>query len=168
MTGTRVLGEDDENYILEGPADLAAAADELMPQARRSLRIFAPELDNPILDRDLPCEALRQMTRSRHTSARILVLDSGPALRNGHRFIDLLQRFPTFLQLRIVSPEDRIREDSWVVADRTGLLYRPDYRRLADGYVCFHDVSMAPKLARDFDEWWERAESDPELRRLHL
>lgn len=168
MPMERVLGEDDSQYILETPADLAGAADELLPQARRSIRIFAPELDGRLLDRERPARALQRMTQSRYTSARILILDSAPALKQGHRLIDLVQRFPSFIQMRLVSPEDRVRHDSWLVVDDTGLLYRPDYRRLADGFVCFHDVSMAPKLARDFDEWWERADSDPELRRLFL
>lgn len=164
----RTLGEDTTTYTLKDAAALENAADELMTQARRSIRIFSPDMDSGLLDRDIPVQALRQMTRSRHTRARILVMDSSSAIRQGHRFIDLVQRFATFIQLRIISDEDRGRLDSWMVVDDTGLLYRPDYRRLADGHVCFHDVSRAPKLTRDFDEWWERGESDPELRRLFI
>lgn len=164
----RILGEDDNQYILDGPTALTEAADELLSQARRSIRIYSPEMDNHLFDREQPAQALQRMTRSRYTRARILVQDSTPAQQRGHRFIHLAQRFPSFIQLRIVSHEDRVRHDSWVVVDDTGLLYRPDHRRLKDGFLCFHDVSMAPKLARDFDEWWERADSDPELRRLLL
>lgn len=164
----RELGRDSEQYILEDAHQLAGATDELLDQARRTVRIHAPELDGPLLDRDAPLSALASMTRTRRARVRVLLMDSSAALRDGHRLIDLARRFPSYIELRLLSQEDRVRRDAWVVADETGLVYRPDYRRLADGHACFHDVSLAPKLARDFDEWWERGQTDPELRRLYI
>jgi hypothetical protein len=72
------------------------------------------------------------------------------------------------MEMRLLGPEDRGRRDAWIIADESALVYRPDHHRLADGHMDLHDVRLAPKLARDFDEWWERGEPDPDLRRLYI
>jgi hypothetical protein len=147
---------------------LAAAVDEVLGKARRTVRILAPRLDIELLNRTVPLETLAGLTRSRHARVRVLLEESGPAVRTGHGLIDLAQRFPSFIGMRLLGPEDRGRRDAWIVVDESAVVYRPDHQRLADGYMDLRDPSRAPKLARDFDEWWERGEPDPNLRRLYI
>ncbi len=153
---------------LANPEDLAAAVDQVLEQARRTVRILAPQLDITLLNRSVPLEALARLSRSRYARIRVLLEESGPALRSGHGLIDLVQRFPSSMEMRLLGPEDRGRRDAWIIADESALVYRPDHHRLADGHLDLQDVRLAPKLARDFDEWWERAEPDPDLRRLYI
>ncbi len=167
-----MTGDDPENpqgeQRLADPEALQAAVDEVLEQARRTVRILAPRLDTELLNRAAPLEALARLTRSRYARIRVLLEDSGPAVRSGHGLIDLAQRFPSYMEMRLLGPEDRGRRDAWIVADESALVYRPDHQRLADGHMDLHDVRLAPKLARDFDEWWERGEPDPDLRRLYI
>jgi hypothetical protein len=168
MSEAAVLGEDDRQIILDSRDDFLQHTDLMLSQARRSLRVHAPDMDPQLLNRAEPLALCRRLTRHPLCSARLLIHDSDQAKKNGHGFIDMAQRFPSFIEIRILSAEDRSRQDAWLIADDTGLVYRPHYQRLAAGHACFHDVSLAAKLARDFDEWWERAAPDTELRRLYL
>jgi hypothetical protein len=160
--------QDDEEQLLTSTAELNEAVDAVLGQARKTVRILAPELDTAVLNRRPPLEALGQLARSRYTRVRVLLENSGPAVRAGHGLIELAQRFPSTFELRLLADEDRGRRDAWLVVDDTGLVYRPDFERLTDAHAHRHDVRLAPKLARDFDEWWERAEPDPNLRRLYI
>ena len=165
-------GDDSDNpqsgQLLADPEALQAAVDQVLGQARRTVRILAPQLDSTLLNRSAPLQSLARLTRSRYTRIRVLLEDSGPAVRSGHGLIDLAQRFPSYMEMRLLGPEDRGRRDAWIIADDNALVYRPDHHRLADGHTDLHDVRLAPKLARDFDEWWERGEPDPDLRRLYI
>lgn len=168
MTDFGPLGKNPEQRLLEDGEALRAAADALLEQARLSVRIHAPALDPAVLDREEPIAALARLTRQRRARIRVLFHDAHGAIRQGHRLIDLARRFPSYVELRKISEEDREREDAWMVADDSGLVYRPEAARLAAAHTCFHDLGMAPKLARDFDDWWERASPDPELRQLFI
>ncbi len=158
----------DDGHRLDDQQALAEAVDRVLGQARRTVRIFAPRLELELLNRATPLEALARLTRSRHASVRVLLEDSGPAVRSGHGLIDLAQRFPSSIAMRLLGPEDRGRSAAWLVADDSAVVYRPDHQRLADGHMDLQDPRRGPKLARDFDEWWERGEPDPNLRRLYI
>lgn len=159
---------DDQEQLLSTPAELNEAVDAVLGQARRTVRILAPDLDTAVLNRRPPLESLRQLARSRYSRVRVLLEHSGPAVRAGHGLIELAHRFPSTFELRLLADEDRGRRDAWLVVDDTGLVYRPDFERLTDAHAHIHDVRLAPRLARDFDEWWDRGEADPNLRRLHI
>jgi hypothetical protein len=168
MTDRKKPWKDDQEQLLGSPAELNEAVDAVLGEARKTVRILAPELDTPLLNRQPPLEALGRLARDRYTTVRVLLENSGPAVRAGHGLIRLAQRFPSTIEMRLLADEDRGRRDAWLVVDETGLVYRPDFERLADAHAHFHDVRLAPKLARDFDEWWERGEPDPNLRRLYI
>lgn len=165
-------GEDGTSPVtgqrLDHQQALAEAIDQVLGEARRTVRILAPRLDIELLNRAVPLEALAGLTRNRHARVRVLLEESGSAVRAGHGLIDLAQRFPSAIAMRLLGPEDQGRRDAWVVVDDSATVYRPDHQRLADGRMDRHDPSRASKLVRDFDEWWERGEPDPNLRRLYI
>jgi len=57
--------------------------------------------------------------------------------------------------------------EAWLVADATGYVYRPMSDRF-EATVDFNDRHQASQLVARFNEIWERAQPDPNQRRLSL
>lgn len=161
-------GQDHNEQSLPDFESLCAATDEFLDQARRNVTILAPDLDPQLLNRQHPLHALALLSRSRHARVCVLLEDASPALHAGHGLIELAQQFPSTIELRLLAEEDQGQRSAWMVVDDTALIRRPDFTRLAEGHAHRHDPSLAPRLAREFNEWWQRARIDPNLRRLYL
>ena len=160
-------GENDGRHLLETPTEFRQALDQLLPQGRRTLRILAPELDPELLSREPVVSALAGMVRiGPMTRIRVLLADSTAAVQKGHLLVPLARRFTSYIEMRLLEdPESS--GPAWLVLDEQAVIWRPDYRSYAGGYVCGLDPHAA-RMVREFDTEWERSQPDPELRRLHL
>lgn len=140
----------------------------LVRQARREVMIMSRHLDAVLFDNTETTTALREFVlQSRRTRLRILVKDPAPAVRAGHRLIDLCQRLSSFAEIRVPAPEFGNYNAAFLVADGRGVVHRG----LADRYeatVAFSEPGLAGECVRQFDEMWETARSDPSLRRTYL
>lgn len=146
------------------PRALAALIDD----CRTGLSLRLPTLD-PLCGDDPVIPALRALAlSSERVRIRLLYDDHNRATALGHRLVPLARRLPSRLALRLSHPEDRDPALCFAVADQAVLFDlagwpRPDNARL------FHDRRpLAARRARWFDEQWQRARQDPELRELHL
>lgn len=146
------------------------SCDLLLDQARRSVRILAPHLDIALLSRMPVTRALTQISRAgRFAETHILFCDSLLAIKHGHRLIELSRRLPSSIKLKQLPIDIRDRQaSSWIIADNTALIWRPHHERYTDGLWDQRNTEKTPQLCRQFDEWWEVAQPDPELRRLNL
>lgn len=156
------LGDDRANY--------EQACDELLAGAKRNLRIFCADLDTRLLNRERVRELMVRLARYNPSArVRILISDPATALQEGHRLIYLARRLPSFVSIRVISPESGSDdEESWLLVDDTALLWRPDFRQLRLGTLHRHDPQRSSALARRFDERWEQSRTDAALRQLHL
>ncbi len=165
---TGVLGTTDHEYGIERAEPLRVAMLALTTQARRTVDIVSRHLDPALFDRDDFVAALKAVALgSPRAQIRVLVLDSAPIVNRGHQLVDLAQRLSSFIQIRVPAPEHHEFNEAWLVADKDGYAHR----RFSDRYaatVNFHDPRLATHLTNRFDELWQRASSDPNLRRLHL
>jgi hypothetical protein len=98
---------------------------------------------------------------------RILVQDSGRAVREGHRLIELSRRLPTFIEIRNPHPDHRNVIATFLVAEDRAVLYRKQADRY-DGWTDLDAPLDARQLLKTFDEIWNRATPDPEMRRLGI
>jgi len=155
----RILATSEENR------DAALA---LASGAHMGLALFTRNMDPVIYDNPEFVTAVQQLAlRSRYSRIRIVAIDPTDAIRDGHRLIELGRRLSSFIEFRRPSQEHAKRSDSFLVADETGLLYRP----LAERYEGFADPGNAFEARnrlREFDEIWEQAEPETEFRRLGL
>lgn len=162
----------DEGIARQSLEDLSSfrdACDALLGNARRTVRILAPHLDLALLSREPVSRALAEMTRvSRFTNIRMLFADSLLAMKHGHRLIELSRRFPSYINLRLLPEDQRDQQAAWMVVDERHLLWRPSHHRYADGLLLPDEPERSSQLCRKFDEWWERAQPDRELRQLYL
>jgi hypothetical protein len=168
LDGPRILGASDRPFETASAEELCRVLLELAQQAQRTLDLVSRHLDPPLYDREDFVEAVKQLVLgSPRSRVRLLVLDPAPVVTHGHRLVPLAQRLSSYIELRVPAPEHREFNEAWLVADKEGYAHR----RFSDRYeaTCnFHDPRLAVHLTNRFDELWQRAQPDPNLRRRHL
>lgn len=160
----------DDGPLGDDRTEYEQACDEVLAGARRSVRIFSADLDTRLLNRERVSELLVRLARHNPAARiRILINDPATALEQGHRLIYLARRLPSFVTIRVASAQAGVDDpESWLLADDTTLLWRPDFRQLRHGLLHRHDRQRSGALMRLFDERWQQARQDNALRQLHL
>lgn len=169
MSGTDwLLGEGTHSYPLPDLAAFTEALLRLLPQTRRSVIIQAPELDTPWLgDQAIGNLLSRHLRHHPRFRLQLLFNDARRAVRQGHHLIRLAQQFPSYFDLRRAQPDDQ-RNAAWLILDERALISRDDPQRFRDGTASPNAPLAARNLLRDFEDRWQRARPDPQLRRLYL
>ena len=164
----RRLGDGGGPMSLASREDNRLAALALARQAHRRLDILTPDLEAPVYNSSDFVEALTRLALgSPHARIRILTLDLERAIKEGHRLIEFCRRLSSYAEIRLAHEDDRDDPRAFVLADDAGLLYRRLSSRF-EGFVDFSNPAEVRQLRAPFDEAWERASPDSELRRLHL
>lgn len=153
-------------------ADLASAqalVDRLLAAATHRVWIYSRDFDRLLYDREPVLEALRRIaTGGRRAEIRVLLQDPLAAVREGHRLLHLAARVPSAIAIRkVVDPHDLKFAGAFLLNDAGGYYSRPLATRW-DGEGSPRDVGLHGQLLDYFHEVWERAEPDPELRRLSV
>ena len=158
-----------DNYQrLETLADNREAAAAVAAAARRELVLFSHDLEPLIYDQDGFTGAVQALaTRSRMSRIRVVSIDPGTAVRAGHRLIALAQRFSSYIDVRRASKDHSQLAETFLVADEEALLFRPIASRY-EGYADLHAPLKAREHRKQFEDIWEKAEPDPEFRRLGI
>lgn len=159
----------DDNYRrLETLADNREAAVAVAAVAKRELALFSHDLEPLLYDKDEFIKTVQALaTRSRMSRIRIVSIDPGAAIRAGHRLVALAQRFSSYIEVRRAARDHASLAETWLVADSEALLFRPVATRY-EGYADLHASFEARQHLKTFDEIWEKAEPDPEFRRLGI
>ncbi|MGH8468082.1 MAG: hypothetical protein ACREX3_11155 [Gammaproteobacteria bacterium] len=140
----------------------------MVTQSRRTIDIVSRHLDPLIFNERDMVDAFKSLAlRSRSVKIRILILDPSPLLHHVHRLVELALRLSSFFELRSPSPEHRSCNESMLIADRKGYVHSPLSDRY-EGVANFHAPDVAKELLRRFDDLWQTALPDPNLRRLSL
>jgi hypothetical protein len=153
---------------ISGAEQLSAIALALAGQCSRSLAIVSRHLDPMIYDRPEFAAAVRQLVvTSRHAQVRMVIADAKTVVTRGHRLLELARQLPTFITIRKFGPAHESFNEAWLLADDQGYIRRRHADR-HDGIACFRARRTTRELLRQFDEIWNTALPDPELRRLSL
>jgi hypothetical protein len=149
-------------------AETRHATELMVQQCVSTLEIFTRDLDPPLYDQEPFLQALGALCLgNRKARVRILVQDPTPAVKRGHRLIELSRRLSSSIELRQPHPDYSHHNEAFLIADTCGLIQRS----LADRYegtANFNDPVAAQRKLNFFTEVWERSEAHPDLRRLHL
>ncbi len=98
---------------------------------------------------------------------RILIEDSTRAVQSGHRLLPLVRRLSSNAQIRKVNPKYPREEDTYLIADKSGLLIRP-HRDPYNGYALYNNPARVRVSQSSFDQAWEHSLSDANLRSFLL
>jgi predicted GNAT family N-acyltransferase len=161
----RTLGQDAGRFAVTSPNDVAL---DLANQAQRHLRIFSSALDPAIYDRAEMADALSRLVRNyRAADIRILIVDSSRLAQTSHALVSLAKRLSSAIRIRRLDMPDGSLAENYLVADGCGLLCQslrdPDL-----AWADYNNRPLANDYAQQFDELWNHAHDDPNLRNLHL
>jgi hypothetical protein len=158
------LGVESALQRFTSPEQARAHALALIGQARRSLCIYSLDLEPWLYHQAAIQEACtRFLLASPNNRLRILLADSTRAVKEGHRLLNLARRLPSNCQIRKLNPDHAHEQETFLLADRHGLLLRPK-PELQDGVVLYNDVGRVKLRQAQFDQAWEQSISDPDLR----
>ena len=140
----------------------------LAQQSTRRLDILSKHLDPGIFDNADFIDAVKQLSiSSRFTKIRILIGDSDPITKNGHRIIELIQQLTSSIEVRQISEEYKSYNEAFSLFDGKGVIYLR-YADRYDGFANFNRPRLVTELSNFFNEVWEHSTPDSNLRRLHI
>ncbi|MFH0341099.1 MAG: hypothetical protein ACHBNF_03005 [Chromatiales bacterium] len=140
----------------------------MVTQSRRTIDMVSRHLDPLIFDEREMVDAFKRLAlANRNVKIRILILDPSPLLHRVHRLVELALRLSSFFELRTPPPEHRNYNESMLIADQKAYVRSPLSDRY-EGVANFHAPDVAKELLRRFDDLWQTALPDPNLRRLSL
>jgi len=151
--------------ILNSAQEYRDCAIELIGKGRRTLRLFSPDLEHDIYDDDDVAQAVLNLARvSRNSEIRILVRDTQPAIKRGHRLLDLSRRLTSIVDIRKFSVDTNELPTHVLLVDGGGVMIRADGETQDAGFGSFDDRGLNNTLTLIFDELWHRSQSDFDLR----
>jgi len=163
-----ILGESNELISFDSRLENRELAMALIRQVHTQIRILTPNLENPVYDNPQLTQSLnRLVTQNRHASIKVLVNDSGTAVKTGHRIIELSRRLSSSIQLHKTPEEMQEYGAAILLVDDAGYIYK-HHGDSFQGQANFNDKLKVRELSKAFDESWERSKSDTELRRLYI
>jgi hypothetical protein len=140
----------------------------LCENAARYVCILSPQLDHAAFDNSKLVDALSALARrSRQTQVRILISDARPLVTRGHQLLQLARRLPSTVHIRKLAEHPHWNNETVVIKDRDGVLYKPG----GSGHDAFYEPNSRASTHRHlelFDELWRFSVEDAELRALHI
>lgn len=162
------LGVSAGEIQLERTAAIRDVSAALARQARREILVFGHTLESELYDCPPFLEAVRRLALARTAlCVRILVSEAREAAASGHRLVELARRITSRIAILRVAEDDRARPDAFLVVDECAYLYRHLADRM-EAVADFYRPMEARRLRTDFNQLWQHAAPDSELRRLHL
>lgn len=161
-----MVGESEEVLEPETSEDCRVLCLSMAQQALNRIRIISRHLDPKLFDNEEFVETVKRLVLSRSVSrVEIIVMDSGPLMRRGHRLVTLAQRLSSYIEIRKPSRQHRTFNAAYFVVDNCAYVDRIFADRY-DGTACFNNPRTAQAMLSTFDELWQNGEPDPNLRRL--
>jgi len=161
-----ILGKTRDLLRLGKSTEHSVVAARMIEQANLSIDILSRHLDARVFDQASIIDAIRSLVHNQpRAQVRIIVRDSGPMVRNGHRLLQLGQRLTSFIHIhKLPKPYEDVNE-ALLVVDGTAYIRQP----MSDQYEAeanFNDRKQAKNYADHFEEIWHVSETDIETRRL--
>jgi hypothetical protein len=153
---------------IEYPRPFDEYAVSLCENASRYVCILSPQLDHAAFDNSALVDALSALARrSRQTQVRILISDSRALVGRGHQLLQLARRLPSTVHIRKLAEHPSWNNETIVIRDRDGVLYKPG----GSDHEAFYEPNSRASTLRHlelFDELWRFSVEDAELRSLTL
>ncbi len=149
--------------------DTLAAWARRLQECQHRLFIFSRDLDPGFLDTPPIVLQLRHLAlRGRGVEIRMLIQNPESVQRHGHPLIELIQRLPTAIRVRVpVEKEDLANPAAFLLNDHQGFLWRQLGYRF-EAQTSASAPGRHAELSGYFDQVWERAVPTVQFRALEL
>ncbi len=162
------IGQPHDTITLEQSEDVRQAGLALIRQAQRNVIVISRHLDADLYNNSEFATAVREFVlNNRYARLRILVRDAGPAVRSGHRLIELSQRLSSFIEIKVPDPQFDSYNSAFLVVDAGGYIFR-EQADIYHAQCSFADRKFSEGLSHQFEEMWESSQPDANLRRMLL
>jgi len=162
------LGETDKLILLDSRDDNQLAVTAMARQCSRTIEIISRLLDPPIFDSPDFIDAIRQLiVKRRKPNIRLIVFDPDTIVKHGHRLVNLAGDMSSFIEIRKAHYQHKDYNECLFIADSVGYVHRNDAERYKAN-VNFKDTRQTKYLLKEFEEMWEVATQDPNLRRMTM
>lgn len=154
---------------LNSRQDCYDAVYQLIENAEQNIAIFSQQLEPLLYNHQVICEMLSTLARkNRHSSIRILALQTRAVAADGHCLIHLAHRLSSYVQIRIPNtPELQSFSESWLIADNHSICQISNPERYEGTLI--QDNRLHVKTPLDyFNHAWENSSPDQNTRRLNL
>lgn len=163
-----ILGQHEPLERFSQPPEARAHVLALMQQAQRSLCLYSDDLEPWLYNHgSVQQSCSRFLLASPRARLRILLRDTSRAVKEGHRLLTLSRRLSSNLHIRKLNPDYPSLEQSYLIADDSGLLLRPELDQHA-GYALYADPARVRQHQAQFDQAWDTSITDPDLRSFLL
>lgn len=165
LTETRVLAQHGGDFAVN---NIASTALLMIGQVHSHLRILSTDLDRSIFDNEAMVEHFSKLARkSRYTDIRILIINGSDLAKHAHRLLRLQAKLSSSMALRTVSDESHTISEQLIIADQCGLIVQ-SIKDPAKCWANFNHRASADNKISYFDDLWNRAQENTELRQLEL
>lgn len=140
----------------------------LLPQATSNVCLYSPDLEPWLYSNNDFQRACRHFLLAHpQNRLRVLVRDSGRAVREGHQLLALARRLTSKLHIRKLNSEYPNEDCAFILVDSRSFLLRPKADQQT-GYALYNDPGKARLQQSQFDQAWDHSLSDPDLRSFLL
>lgn len=162
------LGETHREFAAGSSGELRRICQHMVEQAKRSVHIVSRHMDPELYNHQEFIQTLSRLARrSKYTQIQVLVQDSTPAVKDGHRLIQLSQQLSSYVKIRKLHDDYKDYLRAFMVVDGTGFVLR-EFSDRYEATIDYYDPRQATELLKFFTEAWEISEPDPQLRRLYI
>jgi hypothetical protein len=165
-----VLGETGEEVQLDSLDLIKLGVQRLLDQTHARFYVLDHDLDRDIFGSREFCEAMAHLCRigGRHTDVRLLIATDRKLVHETHRLLDVIRQFAGHIHLRIVPRRFADLDQSYVLADDSGVLTRKHHdAHMHHASVSFNSPHLNFELREEFKRLWEHSDADPNVRELN-
>ena len=139
---------------------------KLTASAQNQISILSRHFDSTVFNNEDFVQAASQLVRrTRYTNIKILVHDTEPMVKSGHRVLELSQRISSKIEIRTICHDYAQFNQSFLVADGAGYIHNLQ-SDLYNAEVNFNDAEKSNELLETFKNIWELSAQDAVIRRL--
>ena len=162
------LGETDRLLQFETRTENSLVANHMANQCQRSLNIISRALDPVVFGTEAFADAVKYLAlRHRRAKIQIIVFETDIIVKRGHRLLELSGKLSSFIGLRKAHYSFNAYNECLMIADTTGYIHRQNGSRY-EGTSNFSDRRQTSSLLKQFENMWELATPDPDLRKMIL
>ncbi len=145
------------------------AVQEVILSAQKNIQIFSQQLEPLLYNHQGICDAVSSLARkNRHSSIRIIALKTRSIASEGHCLINLSQRLPSSIQIKVPVTDELLRfSESWLIADDHSICQINNPDRYEGSLIKNNRLHVKTKL-EFFDDAWENSQPDQNSRRLNI
>ncbi|ARN75795.1 GNAT family N-acetyltransferase [Oceanicoccus sagamiensis] len=161
----RLVGIHGGNFVID---NFKQAALDISRQAQKQCRILSYDLDARTFDNNEFRQIFSDLARkSRYTEIRILVVDTAPMVRLSHRLLTLQRRLSSNILIRKTTASPHDIKHNLIITDQCAMICQSmkDPDKIWGNY---HNHPVVQSYIEQYDDLWERAKEDKDLRQLEI